>query len=59
MICRMDFDIFFGISNFDPRCGFCMGYSLCILADFENGLISRIYDVFWNGFLHRRTLNDL
>ena len=36
-----------------------MGYSLCIIADFENGLISGIIDVFWSGFLHRTTVNDL
>ena len=27
-----------------------MGYSLCMMADFENGLFSRIFVVFWNGF---------
>ena len=36
-----------------------MGYSLCIMANFENGLISRIFSVFWSGFLHRSTGNDL
>ena len=36
-----------------------MGYSLCMMADFENGLISRIFRVFWNGVLHRTTANDL
>ena len=36
-----------------------MGYSLCMLADFENPLISRIFGVFWSGFLHRTTVNDL
>ena len=35
-----------------------MGYSLCIMADFEKGLISRIFGVFWSGFLHRTTVND-
>ena len=30
-----------------------------IVADFQNGLISRIYSIFWSGFLHRKTLNDL
>ena len=33
-----------------------MGYSLCMMADFQNGLISRIFVVFWNGFLHRTTV---
>ena len=36
-----------------------MGYSLCMMADFQNGLISRIFSVFWSGFLLRTTLNDL
>ena len=36
-----------------------MGYSLCMMGDFKTGLTSRIFSVFWNGFLHRRTLNDL
>ena len=35
-----------------------MGYSLCMIADFQNGLISRIFGVFWSGFLHRTTLKD-
>ena len=36
-----------------------MGYSLCRMADFQNGLISRIFSVFWSGFLPRTTVNDL
>ena len=36
-----------------------MGYSLCMMADFQHGLISRIFSVFWSGFLHRTTGNDL
>ena len=59
MICRMDFDMFFGIVIFDPKSEFCMGYSLCMMADFEDGLISRIFSVFGALFLHRTTLNDL
>ena len=59
MVCRMDFDMFFGILIFDPESGFCMGYSLCIMAHFQNGLISRIFSDFWSGFLYRTTLNDL
>ena len=54
MICRMDFDKFFGILIFDPKLEFCMGYSLCLIADFENGLISRIFGVFWSGFLQEQ-----
>ena len=34
-----------------------MGYSPCMMADFEDALISRIFGVFWSGFLHRTTLN--
>ena len=59
MFCRMNFDMFFGILIFDPKGGFCMGYSFCLMADFQNGLISRIFSVFWSGFLHKTTLNDL
>ena len=59
MICRMDFDMFFGILIFDPKSGFCMGYSLCMMADFENALISRIFVVLSSGFLQRTTENDL
>ena len=36
-----------------------MGYSLCMMADFENCLISRIFGVLSSGFLQRNTLNDL
>ena len=36
-----------------------MGYNLCMMADFQNALISRIFGVFLSGFLHRTTLNDL
>ena len=31
----MDFDMFFGILIFDPKSKFCMGYSLCMMADFK------------------------
>ena len=55
----MDFDMFFGILIFDPKWGFCKGYSFCKMADFQNGLISRIFGVFSSGFFHRTTLNDL
>ena len=27
-----------------------MSYSLCMMADFQNGLISRIFSVFLSGF---------
>ena len=36
-----------------------MGYSLCMMANFQNALISRIFVVDSSGFLHKTTLNDL
>ena len=36
-----------------------MGYSLCMMADFQNALISRIIGVFLSCFLQRITVNDL
>ena len=36
-----------------------MGYSLCMMADFQNALISRLFRVFLSRFLHRITVNDL
>ena len=47
MMCRKDFDMFFGILIFLKT------------ADFQNALISRIFSVFWSGFLQRTTRNDL
>ena len=52
----MDFDMIFGNSIFDAKWGFCMGYRLCIMANFQNGGISRVFCGFLSGFLHR---NDL
>ena len=46
MVCTMDFDMFLKILIFDPKSGFCMGYSLCMMADFQNRLISRIFSTF-------------
>ena len=57
--CRIVFRMFLAFLIFDPNWQFrkgyslCMGYSLCKMADFQNGLISRIFRVFWSGFLHR------
>ena len=50
--------MFFFNFNVDPKCGFRKEYSLSMMADFQNGLISRIFGVFLSGFLHRTTLND-
>ena len=36
-----------------------MGYSLCMMADFQNPFIARIIRVFSRGFFQRETLNDL
>ena len=55
----MDFEMFFGILIFTRKWGFCMGYSLCMMADFENALISRIFGASLSGFLDRITVNDL
>ena len=59
IICRMDFDMFFGILIFDPKSGFFMSNSLSMMADFQKGVISRIFSVFCSGFLQRTTSNDL
>ena len=34
-----------------------MGYSLCIMAEIQNGLIVGIFGVLLSGFLPRKTLN--
>ena len=36
-----------------------MGYRICMLVDFQSGLISRIFGGFWSNFLHSTTLNGL
>ena len=53
----------FGIFNFSPKLiilqrlySLCMGYCLCKMADFQNGLIYRIFGVFSSAFLHRINL---
>ena len=48
--CRMVFRMFFAFLIFDPNWPFCIGYSLCKMADFENCLISRIFGVFLSRF---------
>ena len=42
--------MFFAILVFDPKSGFFMGYRLCIMADFQNGFISRIFGFFSSDF---------
>ena len=58
MCCKMAILIFFLDPNWPFYKGYslCTGYSLCKMADFQNGLISRIFGVFSSGFLHRTTL---
>ena len=51
--------MFFGILIFEPKSGFCMGYSICMMADFQNALISRLFGVFWSAYLEETTVNDL
>ena len=36
-----------------------MGYRLCMMADFQNGLISLLFGVFSSYFLHKTTVNAL
>ena len=49
IISRINFEMFHVFPIFDPKWGFCMGYSLCMVADFQNGLISRIFSVLGGG----------
>ena len=55
----MDFDMFFGILIFDLKRRFCKAYSLCMMADFQNGLISRKFSVISIFFPYRTLTNDL
>ena len=59
MIKESFFCMFFWILIFDRNWLFCKGYSLCMMADFQTRLISRIFGVFSSGFLHRTTLTWL
>ena len=57
--CRFDLCMFFGILIFDPNRQFCMGYRLCKMADFQNGLISGLFGVFARGFFAQNYFNVL
>ena len=57
MICEMAFGMFFLILIFDPKWGFSKGYSLCMMADFQNGLISRKFSVSSTGFFAKNNSN--
>ena len=35
-----------------------MGYSLCMMADFQNGLICRIFGGLWGVFLQATNASD-
>ena len=35
-----------------------MGHNLCMMVDFQNGLISQIFEDLSSGFFHRTTVND-
>ena len=59
MIRRIDFHMFSEILIFDPKWGFCMGYTFCIMAEFQNIVISRLLRFFLERFLGRTTVNDL
>ena len=56
MIEESIFASFFRILIFDPNSLICRSYSPCMMADFQNRLISRIFGVFSSGFLHKTTL---
>ena len=63
--CIIVFRMLLAFLNFHPNYVFCkgyslyMGYSLCMMADFENGLISRIFGVFSSGFFAQNNFNLL
>ena len=51
--------MFSGILILEPQRKFCMGYSICVMANLQNGLISSIVSVFCSNFFDRTSLNDL
>ena len=51
--------MFFGILIFDPKRRFCKGYRLCMMGDFQNGLISRIFSVFLERFFSQNYSKSL
>ena len=60
MICKMDFGMFFGTLFLGQSEDFAWAIAFaCMMADFQNALISRIFSVFWRGFLCRTPVNDL
>ena len=60
MICRMDLDMSFGILIFSQSEDFAWAIAFaCMMADFQNAFISRIFGVFWSGFLHTTTVSNV
>ena len=56
LICRMDLNMlffFFAILIFNPKWRFCKGYNRCMMANFQNGLISLVFSISSSVFLHR------
>ena len=56
MICKMHFDMFFWNFAFCLKKGFCRGYKLCMTAEFQNVLISRIFGAFSSVFFFAEQL---
>ena len=56
--CRIDFCMVAGILFFLAKLTILQRLQplICMMADFQNGLISRIFSVLSSGFLHRTTL---
>ena len=48
--CNVPVKCFLAFLIFAPTRLFCKGYSLCIMADFQNGPTSRIVGVFFEHF---------
>ena len=49
--------MFFLILTFDPNGLFCKVYGLCMMADFQKRLISRVFGVFSSGFFAQNKSN--
>ena len=60
VICRTDFNMFLEFSFFSQSEDFAWAIAFaCMMAHFQNALISGIFCVFWSGFLQRTTRNDV
>ena len=56
---RIIFSMVLRKKKFEVTCPFCMGYRLTKMEDLQNAVISRLFGVFWSGFLDRTTVNHL